>query len=72
MRTTTIPKNTIDKKNGVVILPLKEYERLRSQAVPTYYLSGKTAQDLDMLVEKGLHDYQTAQTKKIRALSDLD
>ncbi|MDP3725617.1 MAG: hypothetical protein Q8R36_00290 [bacterium] len=72
MNNITIQKRKIDKQKGVVILPLKEYEKLREQAVPTYYLTGKAARDLDKLVDEGLTEYRAGKTKDIRSLADLD
>ena len=54
MVTITIPKNLIKDEGGVVILPLKEYQKLCEMAAPTYYLKGKAAKDLDKLVEGGV------------------
>ncbi|MFA5994916.1 MAG: hypothetical protein WCW27_06680 [Patescibacteria group bacterium] len=60
------------KQDGMVILPLEEYNRLKQQAVPTYYLKGKAAQDLDQLVTTSMQDYRQGKTKKITSLADLD
>ena len=68
----TISRDSVKKTGGFVILPIKQYERLREQAIPTYYLSGKEAKDLDKLVEDGLSDYHQGKCKKIKSLSDLD
>ncbi|OGZ32704.1 MAG: hypothetical protein A3H02_02965 [Candidatus Niyogibacteria bacterium RIFCSPLOWO2_12_FULL_41_13] len=59
-------------KEPVVILPLKEYEKLQKSAIPTYYLKGKEAEELDKLVEEGLRDHGLVKTRKIKSLSDLD
>lgn len=64
-----IPKKALDK--GVVILKLDEYKKLQKKAVPTYYLSGKKAKELDRLVEEGLKEYKEGKTKKLRSLADL-
>lgn len=72
MTTITISKTKIQKEKGVVILSLKEYQKLLESAVPTYYLKGKEAKNLDKLVEKGLKDYRKGQCKTIKSLSDLD
>ena len=72
MSTVTISKKKIQKQGGVVVLPLKEYQKLREQAIPTYYLKGKEAKALDSLVEKGLKDYQAGKYKTIKSLADLD
>lgn len=68
----TISKAEINKKEGVVILPLKEYKQLLKRAVPEYYFTGKAAKRLDKLVEQGLRDYHAGKTRKIRSLADLD
>ena len=72
MNTVTISKKKIQKQGGVVVLPLKEYQKLREQATPTYYLKGKEAKSLDTLVEKGLKAYQAGKYKTIKSLADLD
>jgi hypothetical protein len=48
-----ISKEEIQKKGGIVILSLREYRKLCERAVPTYYLKGKEAEELDKLVEEG-------------------
>lgn len=65
-----IQKNSIIKigKEPVVILPLKEYDKLREKAVPTYYLKGKEAEELDKLVEEGLRDHREGKTIKASSL----
>lgn len=68
----TISRKGILQKGGLVILPLKEYQKLRAQAVPTYYLTGKAAKDLDTLVEEGLREYRAGKTRRIKSLADLD
>jgi len=67
----TIPRSLL-KKEGVVILPLREYQKLYKRAVPTYYLKGKEAEKLDKLVEEGLREYKKGRCKKIKSLADLD
>ena len=71
MTTINISKNKIRKEGGLVILPIKEYERLQKSAIPTYYLSDKAAKELDKLVEKGLKSYRAGKTKTLRSLADL-
>jgi hypothetical protein len=71
MNTITISKREISRE-GVVVLPLKEYERLKAQAVPTYYLTGKKATALDRLVKQGLKEYKAGKCKTIGSLSELD
>ena len=68
----TLSKETIRKKQGVVILSLREYEKLRECAMPTYYLNGKNAKDLDKLIEQGIKEYQKGRCKTIKSLEDLD
>ena len=68
----SVSKETVRKEGGVVILPLREYEELRERAVPTYYLEGKEAEELDKLVEEGLDDYKKGKCKTIKSLSDLE
>jgi len=72
MPTITVSKNRIKKQGGIVILGLKEYQKLCERAVPTYYLKGKEAEKLDELVKKGLSDYRKGKYKTIKSLSDLD
>lgn len=62
-----ISKEAVQKKGGVVVLDLNEYQRLCERAIPTYYLKGREAEKLDRLVEEGLKDYE--QRKTIRASS---
>lgn len=63
---------TILKQKGMVILPLAEYEKLRESAVPTYYLAGKEAKELDDLVREGRKEYKAGKCKTIKSLADLD
>jgi len=72
MATVTVSRNRIKKQGGVVILGLKEYQKLCERAVPTYYLKGREAEELDKLVEEGLRDYQKGKCKTIKSLADLD
>ena len=62
MVTITIPKSKLGKGPGVVILPMKEYQRLVRAAIPARYLKGKAARDLDKLVEEGLREYRAGKT----------
>ena len=68
----TISRKTVQKKGGIVILPLREYKKLCERAVPTYYLKGKEAEELDKLVKEGLRDHNLRKTRKIKSLADLD
>lgn len=67
-----IEKKKIEKQGGMVILPLKVYQKLLERAVPTYYLTGREAKRIDRLVEEGLRDYRAGKTRKLRSLADLD
>jgi len=67
-----ISSKSVKKAGGFVILPLKEYERLRQEAIPTYYLHNKEARDLDKLVNRGEREYREGKCKEIKSLSDLD
>ena len=68
--TITLSSKSIQKKGGVVILPLKEYQELCERAAPAYYLKGKEAKKLDKLVEEGLRDYREGRTIKARSLGE--
>lgn len=70
MTTITIPREKIQKEKGVVILSLKEYQKLCEAAVPTYYLKGKAAEDLDKLVKEGLGDYEKGETISAPSLKE--
>jgi hypothetical protein len=62
----------VERRGGVVVLPLKEYQKLLASAVPTYYLKGKAAIKLDRLIEKGLQEDRERKTRTIRSLADLN
>lgn len=66
----TISRRTIQKKGGIVILPLKEYQELYKRAAPTYYLKGKEAEELDRLVEEGLRDHEMGRTVRASSLKE--
>ncbi len=72
MAKIAIKREEVEKQGGVVILPVKVYQRLLERAVPTYYLTGKEAERVDKLVDEGLRDYRAGKTRKIRSLADLD
>lgn len=65
----TISKKAISKNNGVVVLPIEEYKKLLENSIPTYYLKGKEAEELDKLVEKGLREYKDGKTINAESLS---
>jgi len=66
----TILKETVRKKGGIVILPLPEYKKLCEKLVPTYYLKGKEAEELDRLVEEGLREYKESKTIKASSIRE--
>ena len=70
MNNITIQKSKIKSENGVVILPVKEYQKLLERAVPTYYLSGKDAEELDKLYEEGMKEYREGRTIKAGSLKE--
>ena len=70
MTAITIGKEEIMRKMGVVVLPVKEYERLLAKQVPEYFLTGKAARDLDKLVEEGLRDYATGKTTTASSIEE--
>lgn len=60
------------KAGGFVILTLAEYQNLKKDTVPTYYLNSQKAEQLDRLVHDGLEAVKKGKTKKIQSLADLD
>jgi hypothetical protein len=67
-----ISPKVVERRGGIVVLPLKEYQRLLASVTPTFYLQGKAAAKLDRLVENSLQEYRTGKTRAIRSLADLD
>lgn len=67
--TIKLPQKAI--KKGVVILNLDEYWELMKNSVPTFYLGGRKAKELDKLVEEGLRAHKEGKTRRIRSLADL-
>jgi len=68
----TFSRKTVQKKGGIVVLALEEYQKLYERAVPTYYLKGKEAKKLDKIVEQGLKEYEKGKCKEIKSLAELD
>ncbi|PIP31694.1 hypothetical protein COX24_02200 [bacterium (Candidatus Gribaldobacteria) CG23_combo_of_CG06-09_8_20_14_all_37_87_8] len=68
----TISPDLVQKIGGMVILPLKEYEKLRQKAAEVFSLKGKRAQELDLLVRDGETEYKAGRCKTIQSLADLD
>ncbi len=63
-----IPQSAL--KKGVVLLDLEEYKKMRARAVPTYYLEGKEAKELDKLVEEGLREHERGETIEAPSLRE--
>lgn len=66
----TISRKEVEKEGGVVILGLKEYEKLREQAVSTYQLYGKEAEELDELVLEGMREYEAGETVEASSITE--
>jgi hypothetical protein len=62
----SISQRIVNKEGGVVILSLREYQKLCAKAAPTYYLEGKEAEEIDSLVKEGLSEYRKGKCKRIR------
>jgi len=67
----SIPKE-LSKAGELVLIPRKEYEKLKKMVIPVYQLKGKAARNLDKLVKEGLRDHGLGKTRKIKSLSDLE
>mgnify|MGYP001605304936 CR=1 len=67
--TIRLPKKAA--KGGWVILSIDEYRQIMEKNVPTYYLTGKKAKELDQLVKEGLRAYRQGKIKKLGSLADL-
>ena len=72
MTTATLNRlrKTAIKSRGSITLPIKTYRQLLDAAIPTYYLTGKEATDLDKLVEEGLREYAEGKTITARSISE--
>lgn len=71
-RAITISRQRVERAGGVVVLPLKEYQRLLASVVPAYHLKGKAATKLDRLVESGLQEFRKGKTRAIHSLVDIN
>ena len=69
MATITIPKNLI-KNDDLIIIPRKEYETMKAQILPTFYLKGKEADKLDKMIESGLREYKRGETISANSLRE--
>lgn len=70
MTTVVLKKSNVEKQKGVVVLPIKEYERLLARTIPTYYLAGKEAERADVLVERGMQEYRAGKTIEARSVRE--
>ena len=70
MSTIAISTAKVAKEQGLVVLPVKEYERLlKAAAILDVYLTGKAATDLDKLVEEGLREHAAGRTHTAPSIS---
>ncbi len=67
-----ISAELVERRGGIVVLSVREYEKLLARVVPTFYLKGNAATKLDRLVESGLQEYRKGKTRAIRSLTDVD
>ena len=67
-----ISPKLVEQSGGVVVLSVREYQRLLASVVPTYHLKGNAATKLDRLVESGLQEHRKGKTRAIRSLADMD
>lgn len=70
MNIITIPKK-IAGDDDLIVIPRKEYERMRARMFPAVSLNGKRAARLDRRVEKALRDYRQGKTRRIESLAEL-
>jgi len=68
--TIAISKRKMRETDGVVILPVAQYRKLLEANVPTYYLRGKEAEEVDRLVEEGLREYREGNTVSAPSLGE--
>lgn len=68
----TISRAALAEAEGVIILSFKEYQKLKEQSSPVFYLKGASAKKIDQLVTNGLKSYKQGKTKKITSLADLE
>ena len=66
MTTITIPKK-ITKGEELIVIPRKEYEKMKTQISPVFYLKGKGAKRLDKRVNEGLREYYKGKTESLES-----
>ena len=68
MNTITITKNLIKtKSDDLIVIPRKEYESMKAQLLPAYFLKGVKAKKLDKRVEEALRDHKQGKTEKLES-----
>lgn len=65
-----IPKSLI-KEEDFVVMPRKEYEYMKASMIPSFYLKGRDARDLDSRVSKALKEHKDRKTIRIKSIADL-
>ena len=68
----TISPKLVRQRGGIVVLSLREYQKLLARTVPAQYLKGRSAAQLDRIVAGGLRDYRKGRTRVVSSLADLD
>ncbi|MDP3948983.1 MAG: hypothetical protein Q8Q17_03480 [bacterium] len=66
MSTITIPKNLI-KNDDLIVLPRKEYEKMKAHMTPVFFLKGKGARRLDKRVNEALREYREGKTESLES-----
>lgn len=64
MPTITIPRN-ITGSEELVVMPRREYERMKDAVIPTFYLKGGAAKRLDRRVERAVKEYRAGKTESM-------
>lgn len=70
MATLTIPR-TMARNDDLVVLPRRDYEKLKANQVPVRYLTGRAAVRLDRRVTEALRARRAGKTRRINSLADL-
>ena len=62
----TIPKS-ITGREELIVIPRKEYERMRESTFPTFRLKGGVARKLDRRVSAGLRESRAGKTESLES-----
>ena len=62
----TIPRKLI-RGDDLVVLPRKEYEKMKAQMTPVFFLKGKSAKRLDRRVSETLKEYHKGKTESLES-----